>query len=249
MCKRLFATLVLTVLIATPVALAQDPPQMVSVLTVHTKLGHQQHYEGLLADIWGAFRKAGLDVPIQVSSGVSAPGDYVFAVPISGLAQLDEVNAKVQSAYASIPKVMEEIQGTITHQDQSVWVARPDLSYSPSSARLSADEAAFTRVTFIYPHPEHALHFEGQLQKSAALRKKHGISDGTAVFQLVIGADAPAFAVLVNAKDEVDFAVAAAKTTEKLGAGWQAILQESGPMIRRLEYSTSAARPGLAFTP
>ena len=69
------------------------------------------------------------------------------------------------------------------------------------------------------------------------------------VAQLVIGADGPAYAIISGGKDEVDFYAQNAKNTAKMGAEWQASLEKSGPMVRRVEYVTSLARPALSYQP
>ena len=82
-----------------------------------------------------------------------------------------------------------------------------------------------------------------------ALRKRQGIRDGNAVFQLAVGAGAPALAILIGAKDEVDFHVQNAKNREKMGDAWQTYLRKTGPMLRDIEFQSSNARPDLAYQP
>ena len=117
-----------------------------------------------------------------------------------------------------------------------------------TSPRLAIQEQGFTRLALLYPHPAHAQAFEAVLEERAALRKKHG-ADGVDVVQLVIGRDGPAYAVLIGAKDEVDYLTQAAKEQQKMGAEWKASIDKSGPMLRRVEFVTGLARPELYYQP
>ena len=229
-------------------ALAQEP-QMASVLTVHTKLGHGPHYEAQLKKIFAAFKKHGVDRPIQVSTSTSDPGVYSFLSTFSDWADFGAFNAKIQQAYASIPEVMQETQGTFTHTEQSVWAFRPDLAYSPSNPRIGQGEAGFTRLTFFYPHPEHALEFEARMKEFLALNKKHGNPNATNAAALVMGPEWPAYVVAGYGKDQADLYAEGAKWQGKMQAEWNALAAKAGPMIKRIEYSSSTPRPDLNYTP
>lgn len=248
MSKRILAWLTLATLIALPAAVAQDAG-MVRVLDVHVQLGHQQHYESLIPQLWDAFKKGGVSFPVFVSAGVSDVGTYTFVVPFNSFADLDAQEQAVSKAFAGAPGVMGELQAISTGQDQSIWAMRPELTYTPETPRLAMEEQRFTRIALLYPHPAKAQEFETVLKEAAEVRKKHGIADGTTVAQLVIGTDAPAYAVLIGAKDEADFHAQAAKSNEKMGADWQAIVAKGGPMLRKIEYSSMVERPDLNYQP
>ncbi len=249
MYKKPLVWLTLAALAMTPMALAQEPPAAVSVLTVHTKLGQQPQYETSLKDIWAAFKKAGLTKPIFVGSGVSEPGVYTFAVPLANLSDMDSVNATIGQAYASIPSVMQKINTSVNSWDQEVWLARADLSYTPATPRVPDPEQGFTRIVFLYPYPDQVQAFEGVMKEANALRKKYNLGDATAAYSLSIGSDGPAFAVLIGAKDEADFFVENAKALAKMAADWQPLMQKSGPMLRKIAYASEAARNDLGYTP
>jgi hypothetical protein len=69
------------------------------------------------------------------------------------------------------------------------------------------------------------------------------------VYQLAMGSDGPAYAIILGAKDAADFYTQNAKETAAMGADWQAYLDKAGPYLRRVEYVMSQARPDLLFTP
>ncbi len=247
--NKLFCLLIVMALLSAPMALAQEQ-QMASVLTVHTKLGHGQHYEGLLAKIFAAFKKHGVDRPIQVSTSTSDPGAYSFLMMFSDWAEFGAINAKIQQAYASIPEVMQETQGTFTHSEQSIWAMRSDLAYQPAKPRIGAGEAGFTRLTFFYPHPEHALAFEGMMKEFQALNKKHGNPNATNAAALIMGgAEWPAYVVAGAGKSQADLFAEGAKWQGKMQAEWNALAAKAGPMLKHIEYSSSTPRPDLSYSP
>lgn len=248
MSKRILVAACLVASICAPLAVAQDAP-LVRVITTHVQLGHQQHYESVIPKLWVALKQVGGASPVFVSAGMSDPGSYNFIVPMTSFAEIDSQNELLQKAFAAAPAVASELQGITTSIDDEVWRNRPDLGYVPKTPRLQDAEQAFTYLVFLYPHPGQVPAFEAVLKEAAALRAKHGLADGTGVGQLLIGPDGPAYVVLTGAKDEVDYHVEAAKGVQKMGAEWQALLAKGGPMVRRVEYASAAARPALAYQP
>jgi hypothetical protein len=232
-----------------PVASAQDAPAMVSVLSVHVQLGSQQTYEQGLAEIWKAFKAKGVGSQIFVSTSLEEPGTYVFAIPVASWAAFGEVSDKIQAAYASIPAAMEKVTGTLRSWDQEMWIARPDLSYTPAKPRLKDSDVGFTRIAFLYAQPSKGAALEEDLKAAVAMRKKYDLGTGTAVYELAMGSDGPAFAIVLDGKDEADFSVQNGKDVAAMGADWQAYLQKVSPNLRRVEFASSLARPDLLFTP
>ena len=53
----------------------------------------------------------------------------------------------------------------------------------------------------------------------------------------------------MSGKDEADFYAQNAKDNAKMGAEWQASLDKSGPMLRRVEFQTLLERPDLNYMP
>jgi hypothetical protein len=236
-------------LVMAPMVSAQDVAPMFSVLTVHTQLGSQAAYEAGLAEIWKAFKTAGLGAPIFVRTSVENPGTYTFAVPVASWAEFGEVSAKAQAGYASIPAAMQKIDATQTSTRQEMWITREDLWYRPAKPRLQDGEVGFTRVAFVYPHPAKALAFEAALKEFVATRKKHGLASGTEVYELAMGSEGPAYGIIVGGKDQADFIAQNAKELAAMGADWQAYLDKVGPYVRRVEFESYLERSDLYFTP
>jgi hypothetical protein len=232
-----------------PVASAQDAPSFVSVLSVHAKLGSQATYEAGLAELWKAFKTAGVSAPIFASTSVEEPGTYIFVLPVASWAEFGAQSEKVQRAYASIPAAMQKVDATVASWDQEMWVARPDLSYRPAKPRLPDSEMGFSRIAFLYAQPSQGAALEDALKKATAMRKKHDLGTFTEVYQLAMGSDGPAFAIVLGGKDQVDFYTQNAKEVATMGAEFQAYLQSTGALLRRVEFASSLLRPDLSFTP
>ena len=69
------------------------------------------------------------------------------------------------------------------------------------------------------------------------------------VVQLLIGHDGPVYGILMSGKDEADFYAQNAKDVAKMGVEWQASLDKTGPMLRRVEFQTFVERPDLNYMP
>jgi hypothetical protein len=241
-------SILLVALLAAAPVLGQEPG-MLRVVTIHVQLGHQRHFESLVPKVWEALKKAGGKTQSFVSAGVSDPGAYTFVTPFTSFADLDAQERAFQQAFSSVPEVTAEVFGITTSVDDEIWLDRPDLGYQPASQRVPPDSQTFIRMALLYAQPSQTPALEAVLKDIAALRKKHGIGDAVGVAQLVIGADGPAYAVLVGAKDEADFYTQFAKDVQKMGAEWQATLEKAGPMLRRVEYVSSSTRPALDYRP
>jgi hypothetical protein len=244
--KLLLVLLTLVCLLA-PVASAQDAPSFVWVLTVRTQIGSQQTYEAGVAELLKAFRAKGLKAPIFASTSMEEPGTYSFVMPIASWAEFGTENDKILAAYESVPAVFAKTSATVTSFTQEMWVARPDLWYRPAKPRLQDSEMAFSRIALVYPEADSA--YDEALKENKALREKHGLGTGTEVYELAMGADGPAYAIILGGKDASDFYAQNAKETAAMGADWQAYLQKNGPKLRRVEYQSSVARPDLGYTP
>jgi hypothetical protein len=248
------SSLLVALLLTAAAALAQQPqqqqqPEMIRLITVHVQLGQQQRFESLIPKLWDGFKKVGVKSPIFVAAGLSDPSAYTFVVPTSSFADIGTQEELFGKAFVAVPEVTAEVFRMTTSIDDEIWAARTDLGYVPATPRVKMEEQMFGRIALLYVHPAEAAAFEAVLKERAALRKKHGINDGVEVAQLVIGADGPAYAVILGGKDEVDFYTQNAKNVEKMGRDWQASLEKSGTMLRRIEFATSSGRPALTYQP
>jgi hypothetical protein len=219
------------------------------VLTVYTQPNSQQTYESGLAEIWKAFKTAGVRAPIYVRTSAEQPGAYEFAAPVASWAEFGELNTKIEAGFASIPAAMQKIQATITSTRQEMWITREDLWYRPAKPRLQDPTFVFMRDTRLYPLPGHEAALDEALKEGVALRKKHGIGSGTEVYQLAMGSEGPAYGILVAAKDQADFYTQNAKDLAVMGAEWEAYVQKVSQHLRRVEILSHEERPDLYYTP
>ena len=248
--RRTLAALILgaTALASTP-ATAQESGGYVRVVTTHIQLGHQQHLESLLPKLWAAFKKAGVQSPSFVSRGVSDPSAFTFVMPLGSLGDLGAQEEQLGKAFGADPALTGEIFGLTTSIDDEIWAARPDLSYTPAKPRVPMMELAFLRIALLYAAPGQTPALEAELKARNELRKKHDIPTAVTVVQLLVGRDGPVYGILTSGKDEADFYAQNAKDVAKMGAEWQASLDKTGPMLRRVEYQTMTERPDLNYMP
>ena len=181
---------------------------------------------------------------------MSDPGAYTFVVPMTSFADLAAQEQAFGKAFASDPKLTAEMFGMTTSVDDEIWASRSDLGYVPEKPRLQMTEQGFARIALIYVHAGADRGVRGDPRGAHRLCARSTASPtASSVAQLIIGADGPAYAVITGAKDEVDFYTQNAKNIAKMGAEWQASLDKSGPMVRRVEFVTSLARPALNYQP
>ncbi|REJ85075.1 MAG: hypothetical protein DWQ36_14425 [Acidobacteria bacterium] len=235
------AALVLTA----PMALAQEQPPMVRVVTVHTHLGHGPAFEAGMKKIAAAAAKMEKQHLGFVGMLTSQPGSYDLVFPMTGYADIAEQEATTQKLFAELGAQTAEMTAAVKGIDSAIYGWRGDLSFQPEDPRVSQDQAAFTRIVTLRPHLQHQMAFEAVLKKTMETRKKHGINDSIGVWQQMIGPDGPAYVLLVDATSEADFYTNQAKAMEKMGADWAKLMDEVGPFLRGVEYATSVPRMDL----
>ena len=180
---------------------------------------------------------------------MSDPSAFTFVMPMATLADLGPQEEQLGKAFGADPALTGEIFGMTTSIDDEIWAARPDLGYTPASPRLPMMEQAFLRIARLYAVPGRAMDLEAELKARNELRKKHGIPTAVNVVQMIIGAEGPVYGILISGKDEADFYAQNAKDVAKMGAEWQASLDKTGAMLRRVEFVTLMERPDLNYMP
>ncbi len=235
-------------LLAAPALVAQEP-QMYHVNVTRTQLGGAPDYEANLTKMFAAAAKAGFSAPIMMSVSVTNPGEYTGVVPFSSWGDLDKLYATWNKTIGENPGVLGKMSDISTSEETSIWTSRPDLSYVPAKARLTQEEEMFSRMAWVYPHPGHALAIEDMIKEFVAINKKHGIDTPFQVFQQIVGSDGPVFGVATRGKDAADFHAHAAKNQAKTAADVQPLLAKMGPMMRKVEYTESTARPDISLQP
>jgi hypothetical protein len=246
--NRFIALLILLVSIA-PVAQAADagPPAFMEVFTNNVKLGQQATFETGLKELWAALKETGADFPITVRSSGSSPGSYVFLSPLNNMADLDKQNAAFGKAFAKLAPPSAEDFPSWGNSSQTIRL-RQDLSYQPENPRLKEGEAVFAYVVRLYVLPPNVPAVAKALASMAALNKKHNIGDPMAVFQNASG-EGPMFGIRFLAKSQADHFAQVAKNEATMGDAPAAIRNGVGPMLKRIEYSWSFARPDLDYQP
>ena len=249
--KRLFSPiLALTVLFAST-ASAQDAmpaPQLLSIFTAHTKLGHGPQYEAAVKSLWVAMGKAGGQFPVFASQSTSTPGDYSFVTLLSSIGDMDTQGEMFEKAFAQDPGALAELAKHENGNDNDIVAMRSDLSYQAAEPRLSDDEAQFAYLTYLYAQSEHTQSIEAGITAFAALNKKLGINDRFGVFQNVTG-EGPVYIIRTLARSQADNFAQVDKNNAKLGEEGVAIRTRVAAMLSRIEYDSGVARPDLSYQP
>lgn len=244
--SQLTGFLCLVVLFASLPLMAQEAPSMVRVVTVHTHLGHGQDFEAGMKKMSMLASKHGNRDLAFVGMSTSSPGSYDLVFPMANWNDIAEQEKRGNAMFTEMGEEMAAtMMKTAKSVDSAVYVWRGDLSYQPEKPRVADSKAGFTRSVTLRPHLAQGQAFEEVIKKASALRKKHGLMDAVGVWQQVLGADGPAFVVLIDAENEADFYAHQAKAMEKMGSDWQQLMQESSAMLRDIEYGSSVPRPDL----
>ena len=246
--RPLFVFLTMVLLMA-PVTLAQEEaPQFVNLFIAHTKLGHQPQYEAAVKDLWAALKKAGGDFPVFASQSTSSPGDYTFATLLSSLADMDAQGETFNKVFADNAAALAGLAQHSNGNESIVIARRPDLGFQPDNPRVPQDERNFARSTLLYASPEHALALEGVLKEYAELSAKKGIRDPYSVSQNLTG-EGPVYRIRTLARSEADYHAQAEKNNATLGEEGNALRAKAGPMLKKIEMSSSVRRPDLSYRP
>lgn len=243
--KKQMVLFSLLLLALAPLALAQGDPPMVRVVTVHTDLAHSQDFEeGMkkLAKI--AAKQENRDLAF-VGSLVTQPGSYDLVFPLTSLEDIAKQEERGTKLFAEMGEAAGKMLAAAKSFDSSVYRWRSDLSFSPATPRVADSDTGYTRIVTLYPHPAKAAAVEALIKKGSEIRKKHGINDAIGAYQMILGADGPAYVLLIGAKNEADFYANQAKTMEKMSEDWGQLMAESGPLLRKVSYSSSVPRPDL----
>ena len=249
MMKRPVFVFLTMALLTAPVAFAQEEaPRFLNVFTAHTMLGHQPEYEAAVKDLWAAMKTAGGDFPVLASQSASSPGDYTFVTFLSSLADMDTQRETFNKVFAENAAALAGLAQHSNGNESGIIALRPDLAYQPENPRVPESERSFARVTLLYARPEHALALEGVIREFGELSARKGIRDPYGVFQNLTG-EGPVYGIRTQARSEADFHAQAEKNNMTLGEEGNALRAKAGPMLKKIEMSSSVARPDLSYQP
>jgi hypothetical protein len=178
---------------------------------------------------------------------------YTFAVPVADFAAIERIDAEFEALAAAAG---DRFTGLMARGDAAMerfgeWLVReePELSYTPASPRLKADERAFYAYDFYYLVPGKEDEARALAKEFVALYKAKGVPDGYRLFWTVLGQDMPMLFVEAGAKDAVDLAQMDARARQLTGAEGSALFERAQQLSRRFERRRAWLRPDLSLFP
>ena len=174
---------------------------------------------------------------------------YTFAMPLSGMGDVDLVSAEfgalAQKTGAAFTDLMKRNNATIDHVRE--WVLEPlyEGSYRPEQPRLREDEVKFHHLDVYFLLPERETEVEPLAREFKALFAKKAIADGYTLYRTATGPDMPALVASVAARDAADYYAQARANRAQLGAEGEALFARALALARRFETRNVWLRPDL----
>jgi hypothetical protein len=137
-----------------------------------------------------------------------------YAKDLSDLERNDkEFQAEVEKYQSlNLPDLFPTYIQSFTASETSVWENQPELSYAPSGGE--SWEQPFRMVRIFHLKRDKEAAFVEALKAFNEVDRKAGITAPRLILRLKFGPDAPAFAIVVPAKDVLDYYTNYAKRTE-----------------------------------
>lgn len=175
---------------------------------------------------------------------------FLYAIPISSFAEVDKMYETSQAMAMSLGpekflKMMEESGKTVDHMDSFVVMRRDDLSYHPETM-IPMAEAGVLEYSFYYLKGGTEFAAEALAKEYIAMMKKKGVEGSFTFYQLLMGQDMPAFAIIVPARSPEHLAELNAAFRSKMGAEGEALDQKSMKLIRKFDRKIGWVRPDLS---
>ena len=221
----------------------QDQPQFSLWQDVHINPGKAAEFEQVRAN-----RNAGMtEANVTFGRTVFALDRNVYrlAIPLSNMADLDKMRTQESAMSAGNPALSREV---IHHIETSIQQPRPELSYTPSTPRVSDAEVGFYRGFTFYLKFGTANDAADIMQQIRALYEENSVENGFAVFSKVTGSG-PDFSVFFPARDAVDFYTENPLVFERLGASLRPLVNQLNALSHRTDSFNSTRREDLDYQP
>lgn len=243
--NALVAALVALCMVSLPscASAQQDQPQFSLWQDVHINPGKAAKFEQVRAN-----RNAGMtEANVTFGRTVFAHDRNVYrlTIPLSNMADLDEMRTQESAMSAGNPALSREV---IHHIETSIQQPRPELSYTPSTPRVSDAEVGFYRGFTFYLKFGTANDAADIMQQIRALYEENSVENGFAVFSKVTGSG-PDFSVFFPARDAVDFYTENPLVFERLGASLRPLVNQLNALSHRTDSFNSTRREDLDYQP
>ena len=221
----------------------QDQPQFSLWQDVHINPGKAAEFEQVRAN-----RNAGMTEANVTFGRIVYALDrnvYRLAIPLSNMADLDKMRTQESAMSTGNPALSREV---IHHIETSIQQPRPELSYTPSTPRVSDAEVGFYRGFTFYLKFGTANDAADIMQQIRALYEENSVENRFAVFSKVTGSG-PDFSVFFPARDAVDFYTENPLVFERLGASLRPLVNQLNALSHRTDSFNSTRREDLDYQP
>jgi len=175
---------------------------------------------------------------------------YYFAAPVKDWADVEKFYIATQKVWdKGGPAFLKQTMDTIASNRASLWVSRPDLSYTPGPPAGDPMTQTFRHWGFFYGKPGHEPQIEEYLKKFVALSNRTDGKVGWATYAGDFGTDAPVYLWAQFAENEGAFWTAVNEDSKEFGDEADKLWGEMLKHARDVEFFDGQYRPDLSYTP
>jgi hypothetical protein len=145
--------------------------------------------------------------------------------------------------------VMKRVNDKSEYYRMYMIYHRPDLSYTPESARLKPEEKDFIFWDFYYIQPGMEREFEELNKEWVALYKNNNIPVEYDFYVGDIGTEMPVYFYAESGKNDVDFWTQHEKSWKLFGKEGGDLWKKTIVLVRKREMKTGRYRPDLSYIP
>lgn len=241
-----FAVLSLFVLSLASVSFAQ--PLLLEARDVQVKPGQITQYEAAIKEAV-AFRQEN-NFPFAIRAFQAEPGHYRYVTFLGGWDGREEIEQWFAPFLAGEPSdFVRPLFEAIESQSISYERSRPNLWYNPEDPPVTIDTAGAVHELRLYPMAHTVRQVADVLERFAAVYEAHDVPGSKFVWQQAVGSDLPMFTQYFPTADSASYYTERAAALELMGSDFQALLQELGPLLRKIENVSWTSRHDLTYLP
>lgn len=180
----------------------------------------------------------------------------IYAIPLSSHGDIDEMNqtwmkmAESMGAEALI-RMMEKAGENVESMSSMIVMRRDDLSYHPETM-IPAEEVGALEYIYYYLRPGTEFAAEQVAREWARAQKEKGWKHGWSYYQLTLGSDMPAIAIVIPGRSPEHLVQMNAEADELMGEKGRQLQAKAMKLIRSMDRKIGWVRPDLssaAFAP
>lgn len=240
------AFLSLFVLSLASVSYAQ--PALIEVRDVHVKPGQIAQYEAAIKESI-AFRQEN-NFPFAVRAFQAEPDHYRYVTFLGDWDGRDTIREWFAPIVTGEPPDFARAFSEATvSQAVSYERSRPNLWHNPEDPPVTLNTAGAIHELRLYPMSHTIRQVADLLERFAALYEAQAVPGSKFVWQQAVGSDLPMFTQYFPTADAASYYAERAAAMESMGSDFQALLQELGPLLRKIENVSWTSRHDLTYLP